>query len=102
MVEKTGGAGRCVFGVPTPYKAIKENLLSKKRAVGERALRPPGEHAQAAGAATAALLEFTAGQGPRDAWEGEISRVNNAFQAKLSARCQQSTAPHLLNPPRRS
>lgn len=51
---------------------------------GGKNLRTFWGRTREAGVASVALLEFTAAQGPRGTWEGEIAASQKAFQEKLS------------------
>lgn len=77
---------RQLFGVPILRKIAKENLAfeqSPEERWGKN-LRTFWGRTRKAGAASVALSEFTAAQGPTGTWEGKIAASQNAFQAKLS------------------
>ena len=54
---------------------------------GGKNLRTFWGRTRKAGAASVALSEFTAAQGPTGTWEGKMAARQNAFQAKLAGRC---------------
>lgn len=54
------------------------------KSAGGKNLRTFWGRTREAGAASVALPEFTAAQGPRGTCEGEIAASQKAFQAKLS------------------